>query len=583
MNQRLSPRLDVQVFGGDANPSSMYEDVLAPLVEHVWEGRSSVLVSYGPSRAGKTWLVRGPSTPPSTPVVPGAGLLHCAVEDFLRRVQAERASSLRLAVMGLFGEELFDLLVPQAPQGRSAGSRLDVLPPVRGRSKFHLRLSQQTITTLDDLGIVLPVVRENAASALPPFRVDPVKRGLGGPEDTPRDSGMHVFFFLTVHAPSSTREAPAPSAETRATTPRTATPRRAEPTTPTAALSPSAKTVSSPLLPSQLIIADLCGSDSLVLNETLHPVTIQALRRRRASVHQSLLAFTRLLADVVRSGADSLPPAAFRASFLTRLLQPALIGASRLHVLGCLSQSARCQDETLNAVRVLGLFRDLRRADLRTVSPRGPIRGDSAHFVPVLESPSPPSRVSRDVPSTDEALRSETRTGRAATATADAQDERTLARKVMEIGVDLDWMAETRFQDFADTLHRLAETGSAAPSSSWSELERSVLDSPTRVGETALALDPRDAALRVAVLAVAETRRTLRSVSQRLRSLVPEEEEVSLRFDDRALQDAIEEILGDGTFGDFEISSGIIPGSPVHGDVKAAGGGGGGGTSARTV
>lgn len=45
-----------QVFGADADQSIIYQDVVVPILNEVFDGFSATLCAYGQTGTGKTWV-----------------------------------------------------------------------------------------------------------------------------------------------------------------------------------------------------------------------------------------------------------------------------------------------------------------------------------------------------------------------------------------------------------------------------------------------------------------------------------------------------------------------------------------------
>ncbi|GAA5873691.1 hypothetical protein JCM8547_002675 [Rhodosporidiobolus lusitaniae] len=267
----------------------LYDRKIRPVVRATMAGYNGTVFAYGQTASGKTHTMMGSKEEP--------GIIPLAVDElfeYIHKQNTRRTYSLRVSFLEIYNEQLRDLLAP--PPASSSSSSSTQRPPEI--------VDNGVVKNLTERGVSLP------AEVLEVLREGEQRRRVGATDWNERSSRSHCVFVVTIESMSKSATGSAPRT-------------------------------------SKLNLIDLAGSES---------ATGQTERLKEgAFINRSLLTLGTVISKLSESASSSHPSSTahipYRDSKLTRLLQPALSGNSRVAVVCTISPDAQQATETLSTLK----------------------------------------------------------------------------------------------------------------------------------------------------------------------------------------------------------------------------------------
>ncbi|GAA5871223.1 hypothetical protein JCM1840_000153 [Sporobolomyces johnsonii] len=270
-----------------AKTDSLYDAKIRPVVQAALGGFNGTVFAYGQTASGKTHTMMGS---PSEP-----GIIPLAIDELFTSIHKQnthRTYSLRVSFLEIYNEHLRDLLAPASPGPSSSTATIRQPEIVEGG----------TVKNLEERAVSMP------QEVLEVLKEGENRRRVGATDWNERSSRSHCVFIVTIESMSRSGNG-------------------------------SART-------SKLNLIDLAGSES---------ATGQEERRKEGSfINKSLLTLGTVIGKLTESGPLASNGAAhipYRDSKLTRLLQPALSGNSRVAVVCTVSPDVEQATETLSTLK----------------------------------------------------------------------------------------------------------------------------------------------------------------------------------------------------------------------------------------
>lgn len=280
-----------RVFTPEAKQAEIFQAVVGPLISDVLTGYNCTVFAYGQTGSGKTFTMEG-DIGSCSPQVFGqdsmAGLIPramCALFDELRVLQSEY--TVRISLMELYNEELYDLLSP------------DEVPPKLRLFEDPTRKGSAFVQGLQE------VMVHTQTQVLAELRKGSAKRQVAATLMNAQSSRSHTIFTVTVHY----KESSVDGEELMRT--------------------------------GKLNLVDLAGSENIGRSGS-----VDKRAREAASINQSLLTLSRVTACLV----EHQPHVPYRESKLTRLLQDSLGGRTKTSLIANISPAHCNLEETLSTL-----------------------------------------------------------------------------------------------------------------------------------------------------------------------------------------------------------------------------------------
>ncbi|GAA5933567.1 hypothetical protein JCM3775_003734 [Rhodotorula graminis] len=277
--------------------SDLYDARVRPVVRAALAGFNGTVFAYGQTASGKTFTMTGSAAEP--------GIIPLAIDELFALIHAQRSRrrfALRVAFLEIYNEQLRDLLAaPPGPGAPAAGGG-------GGAARGPEIVENGTVKGLTEREVALP------GDVLDVLREGETRRRVGATDWNERSSRSHCVFIVTIESMSK-----------KDGTART----------------------------SRLNLIDLAGSESATGQEER--------RKEGAFINKSLLTLGTVIGKLTdhpspsssSSSSSSAPPQhiPYRDSKLTRLLQPALSGNSRVAVVCTVSPDPEQAQETLSTLK----------------------------------------------------------------------------------------------------------------------------------------------------------------------------------------------------------------------------------------
>ncbi|KWU47330.1 kinesin-domain-containing protein, partial [Rhodotorula sp. JG-1b] len=266
----------------------LYDRKIKPVVKAALGGFNGTVFAYGQTASGKTHTMLGS---PSEP-----GIIPLAVDELFSHIhhqQSRRSYSLRVSFLEIYNEQLRDLLAPPPSNF--------TLQPAKGPEIVE----NGVVKHLEERAVSLP------EEVLEVLKEGETRRRVGATDWNERSSRSHCVFIVTIESMSK--------ADGSARTSKLVRWQR-----------------------SQLNLIDLAGSESATGQEER--------RKEGAFINKSLLTLGTVIGKLTdpSTSAAHIP---YRDSKLTRLLQPALSGNSRVAVICTVSPDPEQAVETLSTLK----------------------------------------------------------------------------------------------------------------------------------------------------------------------------------------------------------------------------------------
>ncbi|KAI0831405.1 kinesin-domain-containing protein [Trametes gibbosa] len=295
------------VFGPEADQTSVYNNVVHPMLEEVLMGYNCTLFAYGQTGTGKTHTMQGElaTTPMGNPCSQ-AGMIPRVLFKMFQHLEATATDySVKISYLELYNEELRDLLAPDlaAPSGSSQ--------PM-GMGTHKETAAQASLKLFDETGkkgIIIQGLEEtpvkNSSDALSLLVKGSQRRQIAATKFNDHSSRSHSVFSITVHSTAASA------------------------------------TGNGLLRVGKLNLVDLAGSENIGRSGA------ENKRAREAGmINQSLLTLGRVINALV-DGSSHVP---YRESKLTRILQDSLGGRTKTCIIATISPARSNLEETLSTL-----------------------------------------------------------------------------------------------------------------------------------------------------------------------------------------------------------------------------------------
>ncbi|KAL8276120.1 hypothetical protein RQP46_011469 [Phenoliferia psychrophenolica] len=302
----LSARKDEYEFKFDklllegARTDELYDAKIRGVVRAAMSGFNGTVFAYGQTASGKSHTMMGNDDEP--------GVIPLAIEelfDFIHKQNDKRTFTLRVSFLEIYNEAFRDLLAPSS-HSATLPSTSTTLPtstslPKLAQPKLDVAGDDGTVRGLEEHPVSTP------EEVLQLLAEGEQGRRTGATDWNERSSRSHVVFMVTIESVSKVDDGVART--------------------------------------SRLNLIDLAGSES---------ATGQTERLKEGSfINRSLLTLGTVIAKLTESRNPSAPAPhiPYRDSKLTRLLQPALSGNSRVAVICTISPDVAQASETLSTLK----------------------------------------------------------------------------------------------------------------------------------------------------------------------------------------------------------------------------------------
>ncbi|KAI9065177.1 kinesin-domain-containing protein [Trametes sanguinea] len=295
------------VFGPEADQTSIYNDVVHPMLEEVLMGYNCTLFAYGQTGTGKTHTMQGDlaTTPMGNPSAQ-AGMIPRVLFKLFQHLEATSTDySVKISFVELYNEELRDLLAPElpAPSGSSQPMGMGVQKDAPAQANLKL------FDDANKRGVIIQGLEEtpvkNASDALALLTKGSHRRQIAATKFNDHSSRSHSVFSITVHSTAASA------------------------------------TGDGLLRVGKLNLVDLAGSENIGRSGA------ENKRAREAGmINQSLLTLGRVINALV----DGSPHVPYRESKLTRLLQDSLGGRTKTCIIATISPARSNLEETLSTL-----------------------------------------------------------------------------------------------------------------------------------------------------------------------------------------------------------------------------------------
>ncbi|GAA5828070.1 hypothetical protein JCM11251_005717 [Rhodosporidiobolus azoricus] len=267
----------------------LYDGKIRPVVRAALGGFNGTVFAYGQTASGKTHTMMGSPEEP--------GVIPLAIDElfsYIHKQNTHRTYSLRVSFLEIYNEQLRDLLASSTQATTSSNSSNAINP-----SKPPEIVGSGRVENLTERAVSLP------NEVLDVLKEGDMRRRVGATDWNERSSRSHCVFVVTIESMSKK------GGEART---------------------------------SQLNLIDLAGSES---------ATGQSDRLAEGKfINRSLLTLGTVIAKLTEpSPTGSTAHIPYRDSKLTRLLQPALSGNSRVAVVCTVSPDAEQASETLSTLK----------------------------------------------------------------------------------------------------------------------------------------------------------------------------------------------------------------------------------------
>eukprot|EP00854_Cymbomonas_tetramitiformis_P010535 gene10535-12465_t len=271
------------VFGPEADTTTVYEKTAKDTVLSVIQGFNGTLFAYGQTSSGKTHTMRGAT---------GEGIVPRSVRDIFAKIEtvAGREYLLRVSYMEIYNEQIRDLLRP---------------------SKCQLQVHEDPYRGVYVSGLHEEIV-SSADQVLQLMESGELNRHVGETNMNLRSSRSHTIFRMVVE---SREYVPAADADAQDQT-------------------------CDAVMVSTLNLVDLAGS------ERVRKTGAEGARLKEGVHINKSLSVLGTVINKLSEGGDKLGYIPYRDSKLTRILQPALGGNARTSVIACITPSSLHADET---------------------------------------------------------------------------------------------------------------------------------------------------------------------------------------------------------------------------------------------
>ncbi|XP_077206378.1 kinesin-like protein KIF11 [Paroedura picta] len=280
------------VFGAQAKQIEVYRSVMCPILDEVLMGYNCTVFAYGQTGTGKTFTMEGERSPNEEYTWeedPLAGVIPRTLHQIFEKLgESGTEFSLKVSLLEIYNEELFDLLNPSP----DVGEKLQMFDDPRNKRGVIIKgLEEITVHNKDE---VYQILERGAA-----------KRTTAATNMNQYSSRSHSVFSITLHMKETTIDG------------------------------------EELVKIGKLNLVDLAGSENIGRSGA-----VDKRAREAGNINQSLLTLGRVITALV----ERTPHVPYRESKLTRILQDSLGGRTKTCIIATVSPASVNLEETLSTL-----------------------------------------------------------------------------------------------------------------------------------------------------------------------------------------------------------------------------------------
>ncbi|XP_060097325.1 kinesin-like protein KIF11 isoform X2 [Heteronotia binoei] len=280
------------VFGVQAKQIDVYRSVMCPILDEVLMGYNCTVFAYGQTGTGKTFTMEGERSPNEEYTWeedPLAGIIPRTLHQIFEKLgESGTEFSLKVSLLEIYNEELFDLLNPSP----DVGEKLQMFDDPRNKRGVIIKgLEEITVHNKDE---VYQILERGAA-----------KRTTAATNMNQYSSRSHSVFSITLHMKETTIDG------------------------------------EELVKIGKLNLVDLAGSENIGRSGA-----VDKRAREAGNINQSLLTLGRVITALV----ERTPHVPYRESKLTRILQDSLGGRTKTCIIATVSPASANLEETLSTL-----------------------------------------------------------------------------------------------------------------------------------------------------------------------------------------------------------------------------------------
>uniref|UniRef100_W5U7P9 Kinesin-like protein KIF11 n=1 Tax=Ictalurus punctatus TaxID=7998 RepID=W5U7P9_ICTPU len=280
------------VFGPSAKQIDVYRSVVYPILDEVIMGYNCTIFAYGQTGTGKTFTMEGERSPNEEftwEEDPLAGVIPRTLHQIFEKLTSNGTEfSVKVSLLEIYNEELFDLLSPSA----DVSERLQLFDDPRNKRGVIVKGLEEI--TVHNKNEVYQILERGAA-----------KRKTASTLMNAYSSRSHSVFSVTIHMKEMTMEG------------------------------------EELVKIGKLNLVDLAGSENIGRSGA-----VDKRAREAGNINQSLLTLGRVITALVERG----PHVPYRESKLTRILQDSLGGRTKTSIIATVSPASNNLEETLSTL-----------------------------------------------------------------------------------------------------------------------------------------------------------------------------------------------------------------------------------------
>ncbi|XP_054838758.1 kinesin-like protein KIF11 isoform X2 [Eublepharis macularius] len=280
------------VFGAQAKQIDVYRSVMCPILDEVLMGYNCTVFAYGQTGTGKTFTMEGERSSDEEYTWeedPLAGIIPRTLHQIFEKLaESGTEFSLKVSLLEIYNEELFDLLNPSP----DVGEKLQMFDDPRNKRGVIIKgLEEITVHNKDE---VYQILERGAA-----------KRTTAATNMNQYSSRSHSVFSITLHMKETTMDG------------------------------------EELVKIGKLNLVDLAGSENIGRSGA-----VDKRAREAGNINQSLLTLGRVITALV----ERTPHIPYRESKLTRILQDSLGGRTKTCIIATVSPASANLEETLSTL-----------------------------------------------------------------------------------------------------------------------------------------------------------------------------------------------------------------------------------------
>ncbi|XP_051882851.1 kinesin-like protein KIF11 [Pristis pectinata] len=280
------------VFGPAAKQIDVYKSVVYPILDEVIMGYNCTIFAYGQTGTGKTFTMEGERSQNEQftwEEDPLAGIIPRTLHQIFERLAAQGAEfSVKVSLLEIYNEELFDLLSPST----DVGERLQMFDDPRNKRGVIIKgLEEISVHNKDE---VYQILERGAA-----------RRTTAATLMNAYSSRSHSVFSITIHMKETTLDG------------------------------------EELVKIGKLNLVDLAGSENIGRSGA-----VDKRAREAGNINQSLLTLGRVITALV----ERTPHVPYRESKLTRILQDSLGGRTKTSIIATISPASMNLEETMSTL-----------------------------------------------------------------------------------------------------------------------------------------------------------------------------------------------------------------------------------------